>query len=128
MMNMTAASAQASLDRLIARLTDRVTEDPSRVTDCANEIQHWRGIVDTLTAWEQHCAAAVEYHGAGSLALLLDHYEWISMEGNTSPDDEWSGRGNDGRRSYRDGQRAALRSIHGHVREQARATIQGASA
>lgn len=112
----TAASAKATLDDLIARLTTRVTENPRRVTGYANEIQEWRGITDMLTEWESWEADAANYF-KDPVSLLIAQYAWVARRGTEHPDDRWSDRDNDGRRSYYDGRLKALDSIRDSIRE-----------
>lgn len=116
----TAASAKATLDDLIARLTSRVTENPRRVTEYANEIQEWRGITEMLTEWERLEADATDYFKNAAAAMKIAQYDWIAQKGTEHPDDRMSGRENDGRRAYHDGRRKALESIRDRIRDEAR--------
>jgi hypothetical protein len=122
----TKASAKATLDDLIARLTTRVSENPRRVTEYANEIEEWRGITDTLSEWERWESDASGYF-KNAAELVTAKCEWIGRMGTESPDDTWSGRGNDGRRAYADGRRKALLSIREQISGEVRA-LNGASA
>ena len=123
----TAAAAAATLKGLIASLTERATENPRRVVDYANEIRVWTGIADTLIAWESFCADVAEHFDAGSPEMFIAKYDWIAQHATQSPDDTWSGRGNDGRRSYEDGRRQALEYVRDQVRCEARALVAGAA-
>ena len=122
----TAADAQKSLDDLIGSLSGRVAVNPARVTDYANGIQEMRGIVDVITVWERHCADSADYFGENPVALLIDKQEWLAKMALTAPEDTWSGRGNDGRRSFHDGRMKVLQSIRDHLIGESRALIAAA--
>lgn len=95
------------------------TEAPHRVTDAANEVERWRGVTTTLIEWEQDLKdllAHAEEQGWSDDKLTIGKYRILTRMLVRRADDGWSGRGNDGKRSYHDGRMEALDTIADDLR------------
>lgn len=115
----TAAEAEQILISVQDQLKMVAVEQPHRVTEAANEVSHWLGVTKAMYDWESDVRDLLEHAQDNAWTdeqVTIGKYQILTRLLVRDSDDKWSGRDNDGKRSYHDGWMDALKNIESNLR------------
>lgn len=78
--------------------------------DLSGKIAYWRGVAETLTAYERFVTGMAE-RGISGPQAIFSKMSFLASRAAYGGDDTWSGRGNVERRRHFDGVRETIRDL-----------------
>jgi hypothetical protein len=94
--------AEDQRDNLAKALLREQTPTIQTLSQMENQVHFWQGVADLYTGYEARVEALRKNEITGARAAYAKLH-FIASRLQRGPDDTWSGRGNDDRRSYWDG-------------------------
>jgi hypothetical protein len=111
----TAELAKSLLDRDAAEAGAEIAKNPGSAGRIANSLANRQGTYDAFVEWEREMAdmaTFAESENWSDLRITATKHRILAQMALRPVGDEWSGRGNDERRSYHDGRREALSELY----------------